>query len=145
MENLKILDASSKHLNDILFIQNISSKTLISKMNLENDLKNKTCKYFIAYIDEIPIAYLGSSYVLDSLDLLAILVNPNFRNKGIATKLIKKLINFCSNKNIKHIFLEVRKSNNNAILLYESFNFIKVSERKNYYKDEDAIVYVLNL
>ncbi len=145
MENVKILDASLKQLDDILLIQKISNEALLSKSNLENDLKNKMCKYFIAYINEEPIAYLGSSYVLDSLDILSILVNPNYRNKGIATKLIKELIKFCSSKDIKTIFLEVRKSNNKAIMLYESFNFTKVSERKNYYKNEDAIIYVLNL
>ena len=41
------------------------------------------------------------------------------------------------------VFLEVRKSNAAARVLYRSFGFTEAFERKNYYGDEDAIVMTL--
>ena len=45
-------------------------------------------------------------------------------------------------KGVEKVFLEVRKSNSNAIALYEKFGFSVYAERKNYYTDngEDALL-----
>jgi [ribosomal protein S18]-alanine N-acetyltransferase len=40
----------------------------------------------------------------------------------------------------RHLTLEVRLSNSSARGLYELFGFAPVGRRKNYYKDEDALV-----
>jgi ribosomal-protein-alanine N-acetyltransferase len=40
----------------------------------------------------------------------------------------------------RHLTLEVRASNRGAQELYRRFGFAPVGVRKNYYKDEDAIV-----
>ena len=46
------------------------------------------------------------------------------------------------NKGVKRFFLEVRKSNEKALKLYEKAGFTRLSVRKAYYQDpvEDAIV-----
>jgi ribosomal-protein-alanine N-acetyltransferase len=43
-------------------------------------------------------------------------------------------------KKFKFIFLEAKKSNMPALNLYKSFGFKKIGLRKNYYRDEDAVV-----
>ena len=45
------------------------------------------------------------------------------------------------------VTLEVRKSNENAIALYEKCGFKKIGERKNFYSKptEDALIYTLYL
>lgn len=145
MKQLNIYEASTKNLDDILYIQKLSTQSIISKANLINDLKNKNCKYYLAYLDNTLVAYIGTSYILDTLDILSLMVIPTYRNKGIASKLLSTVNEFCINNNINTILLEVRKSNNIAISLYEKFGFKKISERKNYYRDEDALIYILNL
>jgi ribosomal-protein-alanine N-acetyltransferase len=40
----------------------------------------------------------------------------------------------------RHLTLEVRLSNSSAQGLYELFGFAPVGRRKNYYKDEDALI-----
>ena len=54
------------------------------------------------------------------------------------------LIGQCNNKNIKHIFLEVRTSNLAAISMYKKFDFNEIGIRPNYYLTknghEDAII-----
>ena len=48
-------------------------------------------------------------------------------------------------KGVKEVFLEVRRSNLPAINLYKSNGYQKISERKNYYGNEDALIFKKDL
>ena len=74
---------------------------------------------------------------LDILDLLNIIVKPKYQNQGIGSVLLKYIID---NKQDKKIMLEVRSKNINAIKLYQKYDFKIINIRKNYYKDDDAII-----
>lgn len=74
---------------------------------------------------------------LDIIDLLNIIVKPEYQNQGIGSVLLKYLID---NKQDKKIMLEVRTKNINAIKLYQKYDFKIINIRKNYYKDDDAII-----
>ena len=65
-----------------------------------------------------------------------------FRRKNIATELLKKLFDVCSQRRLQSITLEVRESNEKAIRLYEKNGFSPVGIRKNYYKNpaENAVL-----
>ena len=69
-------------------------------------------------------------------------VVPSERRKGIATSLIRKLIEYGAENNLDYITLEVRQSNIPAINLYSNNGFEKVGVRKKYYSTptEDAIL-----
>lgn len=74
---------------------------------------------------------------LDIIDLLNIIVKPGYQNQGIGSVLLKYIID---NKQDKKIMLEVRSKNINAIKLYQKYDFKIINIRKNYYKDDDAII-----
>ena len=74
---------------------------------------------------------------LDIIDLLNIIVKPKYQNQGIGSVLLKYIID---NKQDKKIMLEVRSKNINAIKLYQKYDFKIINIRKNYYKDDDAII-----
>lgn len=74
---------------------------------------------------------------LDIIDLLNIIVKPEFQNQGIGSILLKYIID---NKQDKKIMLEVKSKNINAIKLYQKYDFKIINIRKNYYKDDDAII-----
>lgn len=74
---------------------------------------------------------------LDIIDLLNIIVKPEFQNQGIGSILLKYIID---NKQDKKIMLEVRSKNINAIKLYQKYDFKIINIRKNYYKNDDAII-----
>lgn len=143
MEKIKL--ANIDNLDEILKIQEISNINLISKENLNNDLNNTNCRYFIFYIDDIPVGFIGLSYILNTMDILSVLVIPKYQNKKIASKLLEHIINFSNKNNINEIFLEVRSKNLVARHLYEKFNFEEIDMRKNYYKNDNAIIYKLTI
>ena len=85
--------------------------------------------------DEI-IAYLYYSEIYERIEINNIEVKSDSRNKGIGTKLLKKLTETVE----KSISLEVKKDNYNAIKLYKKFNFKEKAMRKGYYHGVDGIL-----
>ena len=80
-----------------------------------------------------PVGYLKARVVRDEVEIISILIDKKFRQRGIGKGLLNKLLNIAFKKKIHHIFLEVSVENQIAINLYKKFNFIKVGKRKNYY------------
>lgn len=108
--------------------------------NLEKNLKNNIFLKGLVYTDEIIKGVLIYNLIYDRIEIEYIIVHPNYRKQGIATKLLNNLI--YNNKNISNITLEVRNSNIPAIKLYENNGFEKVAIRKNYYGSEDGILMI---
>ena len=77
---------------------------------------------------------------IDTADIADVVVAPEYRRRGIADALIKELFSYGESKGISEYALEVRKSNEAAISLYEKNGFVTEFTRKNYYINprEDA-------
>lgn len=80
-------------------------------------------------------------------ELYRIGVLPECRGRGEGKALLSEFINKCAEKCGENcrIFLEVRSKNSAAVSLYKSAGFIEIGGRKGYYKDDDALVFELNL
>lgn len=90
------------------------------------------------------LAYSVSQFIVDECHLLNLCVSQEARGQGLATKMIKYLINQARQSDTGSIFLEVRVSNESAIHLYDKLGFNEVGMRRDYYPDingrEDALV-----
>lgn len=73
----------------------------------------------------------------ESAEFISLAVQPDFRQKGIGTKLSGFLINHFREKNIKEITLRVRTENKSAISFYQDLGFKSVKIIKNYYCNSD--------
>lgn len=76
----------------------------------------------------------------DEGELYQIGTLTGFRGRGIAEKLLVELLEKMREKGASVCFLEVRSRNSAAISLYEKMGYERVSVRKNYYPDDDAII-----
>ena len=56
-------------------------------------------------------------------ELTKMAVKPEYRNKGIGKKLLRKCIDYCKSNNYSSIILYSNKKLNNAIHLYRTFGF----------------------
>ena len=92
------------------------------------------------FIGDKSVAFLEYSLIYDRIELDNIFVNQNYRNQGIATKLLAHLISLAIDYRVVNITLEVRVSNDTARYLYKKFGFREVALRKFYYGDEDGIL-----
>ncbi len=66
-------------------------------------------------------------------EIITLVVDSNFRNKNIGTRLLDKTLENLRLKKVKKIFLEVSEKNIAALKIYKKFGFIKYGIRKNYY------------
>ena len=88
------------------------------------------------------IGYVIFYYVLDEGEIARVAVDPAYRRKGAAARLLHAVEDFCEEKGIDRLMLEVRKSNVPAISFYREYGFAEDGIRKNYYKNpvEDAVL-----
>lgn len=75
---------------------------------------------------------------IDYYELEAIVVDPDYRKRGIGNSLINFFVD--NYVNLEDIFLEVAVNNINAINLYKKNGFEIINIRKKYYRDIDAYV-----
>ena len=79
-------------------------------------------------------------------EILLLYVKKSERREGFASKLLKYIEKQKKNLNLKKIYLEVSKNNNNAIYLYKKNKYNLINIRKNYYliKNQkiDSLCYV---
>ncbi|MBE6150146.1 MAG: GNAT family N-acetyltransferase [Firmicutes bacterium] len=115
-----------KEYNDIEYLNKLSS------YNITINPFNK----ILVYMDGNTIlGFIDYSKMYENMEINYIFVIEQYRNKGIASKLLEYVIN---NNDFSNITLEVNINNINAIKLYEKYNFKTISIRKGYYNGIDA-------
>ncbi len=90
------------------------------------------------------VAHGVMSVAIGECHLLTLCVAPEFQRQGLGRRLFSLLLARAAKLDAETCFLEVRKSNEPAIALYQSMGFSQIGERKGYYPDgadrEDAVV-----
>ena len=71
--------------------------------------------------------------ILDEAELLLIAVRPAFRRRGIGAALLRGVIADARGRGVTRLHLEVR-AGNEAVALYGAHGFVKVGERRDYYR-----------
>ena len=141
--NLNEVKISKMSIKDLDTIKNILEDEFDDFWNyniLSSELKSSNSKYFVLkQADEI-IGFAGILIVLDEAEITNIVIKKSYRGKHLSSILMKYLITYCVENNIKKIHLEVSSKNKIAINLYTKFGFTQVGLRKKYYKNSDAIL-----
>jgi ribosomal-protein-alanine N-acetyltransferase len=102
--------------------------------------------FFVARIDKKIVGYIIGYKNGKTGVLVSIATHPEFRGKGIGTKLWERLVQFFNESGVKKVKLQVRKSNFVAQKFYENLGFKKAGIKKGYYENgEDAISMELSL
>lgn len=142
MNNIEICTLCPEDIEDIIEISVLSFPTAWAREAFDNELKNNLARYVVAKIDGNTIGYGGMWIIIDEGHITNIAVHPDYRRLGVASLILKKLINICEEEKCGAMTLEVRKSNINAQKLYKKYGFIEEGIRKKYYADnkEDAII-----
>lgn len=138
------VNISVMELSDLDEIKDILEKDFDDFWNyniFKSELKNPNSIYFIAKQSNEIIGFVGILLILDTAEITNIVVKKSYRGNGISKILINHIINYCIEKNIEKINLEVNSTNEPAINLYKSFGFKEVGLRKKYYETSDGVLY----
>jgi ribosomal-protein-alanine N-acetyltransferase len=82
--------------------------------------------------------FILSRIAADEAEILTIAVAPEWRRRGIATRLLRPHMYELAAIRVSRLFLEVDVENTAALALYANFGFEHVGERKTYYRTADA-------
>jgi ribosomal-protein-alanine N-acetyltransferase len=106
-----------------------------------DELAMENRRYLVATDDTgLLLGYCGLLIVEEDAHVTTIAVAPRSRGHQLGTRLMLEMVDVALDAGTRHLTLEVRVSNDTAQKLYERFGFDPVGRRKNYYKDEDALV-----
>lgn len=139
---MKIEKMTAEHLDEVILIEQDCFVHPWSKQSIESELANENSVFLTAIVDNKVVGYIGMNVVVDEGYIFNVAVDKEYRKRGIGSALINELVNFGKKNNLCFLTLEVRESNKNARSLYSKFGFIKVGERKDYYKEpvENAVL-----
>ena len=131
-----------EHVEQIANLETMCFSAPWSNNAIAGELLNPLSLWVVAIDRDRIVGYVGSQTVLGEADIMNIAVDPNYRRRGIACKLIDKLVALLKENQTYSLTLEVRASNYPAIALYQRLDFFQVGRRPNYYRDpkEDALI-----
>lgn len=87
--------------------------------------------------------YAGFWFDGDDAQIMTIGVAKEYKKRGIASNLLKTMIENAKSIGAKRMLLEVKVNNNPALKLYEKFGFTKMGLRKRYYMPEGIDAYTM--
>lgn len=126
---------SLKEFNELGLLVN---SNFLNIYKLEDILSNEYDYLYGYYLDDKLVAFIHVNKLYEVMDIVNVVVNPSYRKKGIATKLIDYAMSQFDD--LKSIMLEVNENNSNAISLYNKNNFKVINKRNNYYGSEAALI-----
>jgi ribosomal-protein-alanine N-acetyltransferase len=132
-----------RDLDDIERIEQASYPTPWSRSMFAGEL-GKPSSLSLGAVDDTGalVGYLVLSRYVDAWHVMNVAVAPERRREGIASALLRQLLDETRGDARRGYTLEVRVSNVGAISLYESFGFRPQGVRRGYYTDnrEDALI-----
>ncbi len=111
-----------------------------TSQTLRNELENPLSVAVYEYAEGKLAAFVIGRVVVDEAELFQIGTHPDFRGRGLAKSLLKRFHEKTRDKGAAVCFLEVRSRNAAALSLYEKSGYERISVRKDYYPDDDAVI-----
>ena len=123
-------------------IERVAYPTPWSRSMFAGELSKPSSICLGAFEDGRLLGYLITSRYVDAWHVMNVAVDPEYRRRGIATRLLEALFEMTKNDGRRGYTLEVRVSNAGAISLYERLGFERRGVRRGYYTDnrEDALI-----
>lgn len=115
------------------------SNVPFGRRGIEGELNLSVSECLGAFSEEsILCGFLLCHRIDTEVHILNLVVDPDYRRRGIA----RQLMNVLMESSINTIYLEVRSSNEAARSLYHQLSFYETGSRKNYYQMpvDDAVL-----
>lgn len=85
--------------------------------------------------------YIGCDIVLDEGNIGNLVTDEDERGKGLATAILKRLLEYLKERGVKNVYLEVESTNTAALVVYKKCGFKSYNIRKGYFGvGRDAIL-----
>ncbi len=134
---------SDADLEGILALDEVCFHRPWTRGDYERELADPArCYIFLARVEHQLIAYCSFWRIFDEAHINNFAVHPDWRRRGIGRALLRHSLAEAAAAGAPKATLEVRRSNDAAIALYEQGGFARAGLRRAYYTHpvEDAII-----
>lgn len=151
MRSVTVDPMTSNDIADVLAIEAASfsegsRQGRLDDAKLREELERPWARLWLARREGATLAFILAWHVADELHVLDIATRPDVRRTGLGRKLMDHALTYARKSGVRHILLEVRRSNTPAIRLYRACGFYAMGVRPKYYADnEDAVEMALLL
>jgi ribosomal-protein-alanine N-acetyltransferase len=134
---------------DVVPVSAMDGPTRMTEENVRDELQRPWSRNWVAR-EEGPdgevVAFAVTWHVSDELHVLNVATRADRRRQGIGKAVMNEAVAYGRLHSVRHVLLEVRRSNQAAIALYRGLGFFAMGVRSRYYPDdEDAVEMVLAL
>ena len=105
---------------------------------LNTVFENPANRVYGTFVEDGVVGFVAVSIILDECEILMCAVDPEHHQQGVATGLVKYILNALKDLEVGAIFLEVDTHNLAAQGLYRKLGFQVVGQRKAYYHQLDG-------
>jgi ribosomal-protein-alanine N-acetyltransferase len=146
ISNVTIRPMSMDDLNRVTEIDKLSFPLPWPESSYRFELTaNRASILLVAEVAGRLVGYVGCWLLVDEVHISTLAVHPEFRQQGIARRLLNDLLHQAASGGAELATLEVRISNQAAIDLYESFGFQISGRRPRYYRDNQEDAHIMTL
>lgn len=142
MDNIEIQNMTNDDYNNLQPIYNTEFDDFWNVQNLKSELENSNSKCIVAKLNNKIVGFGCIWFSVDDAHITNIVVHKNFRNNGIGSILLQRIIDLAKVKS--SLTLEVNTKNEAAYKLYQKFGFKNLGIRKKYYNGIDD-AYIMTL
>jgi ribosomal-protein-alanine N-acetyltransferase len=145
LENLCFSKMNVTDIEDVIAVEQNAYPFPWTRGNFLDSLDSGYEAWVVRDEDGRLLGYFLMMHAVEEVHLLNITVRPDRQGQGLGRKLLDKLIGLARDAGMHAVLLEVRPSNNHALMVYHHLGFAQIGQRKNYYPAagagrEDAIV-----
>lgn len=139
---MKIREMTQEDIPQVAAIEKGCFSMPWSQQGFLDSLNSKDTLYLVVEINGEIIGYCGLLQSFDEADITNVAVKESRRGHQVATTMLVKLLEEGEKRGIQGFTLEVRKSNADAIHVYEKLGFVGVGYRKKFYDNpvEDGFI-----
>jgi len=145
---ITILSSSAANACSILHASCFEKKW--SENDFLNFFDNASIMIWGYWHNNMLVGLLCLATFIDESEIYTLCVHPDYREKKIASALLRHAFNACNECLIHTVHIEVSSINDAALAFYKKHHFQQISIRKNYYQtqngSQDAIImhHILN-
>ena len=142
-----IRKVSKEDFEQVYEIEQSCFKDPYPRKHLEYEFfENPVNVILVAEEDDKVVGFIDFMITFNSATIVQIAVIPEYRNRKIATLLLKEMENTFPKDIedvVENVTLEVRKSNEIAVNLYKKNGYETIVEKKHYYPDGEDAIYMV--
>jgi ribosomal-protein-alanine N-acetyltransferase len=128
---------------EVLDIENRSFEFAWTEEDFIRCLRQRNCIGMVAEHDERVVGFMIYELHKNRLHILNFAVHPEFRRRGVARGMVRKLIGKLSPQRRNRILLEIRETNLAAQLFFREAGFRAISVLREFYEDTPEDAYLM--